>query len=315
MDENHQDKAGSKLVATEDLRWIFNKKHKLWLPQHKKHRWKAFKDNFPFNWLNLLGVLAIPFVVTFVGLNLTQQIALQQTQASERQHLTDLQIANDQQQEATLQTYLDRMSELLLTNKLGESKPGDAVRNVARARTLTALRRLDPVRKGLLVQFLADSFLIENRQPSDSSLIEKKQPIVDMQDADLTHADLEYANLYNTYLLNTNLSGADLSGAILDHAYLTAADFSKVTQSNCADFSYASLVGANFSGANLSYAILDHTDLRAANLYGADLSYADLSGATVTKEQLAEAKSLEGTILPTEPTSNVHACGPVQLVG
>ncbi len=49
--------------------------------------------------------------------------------------------ASDQQeQDAALQTYLDQMSTLLLDEDLGDAKVNRAVRTLARARTLTALR-------------------------------------------------------------------------------------------------------------------------------------------------------------------------------
>src|SRR5690349_15120261 len=112
MDEKPQTKTNNNLVATEDIRWVLNKKSKLWMPQRKKQKWKTFKDNVPFDWLNLIGVLLIPFVVTVIGLYATQQITQQQAQASERLHQTDVQIAQDQQQETILKTYLDDMSNL-----------------------------------------------------------------------------------------------------------------------------------------------------------------------------------------------------------
>lgn len=98
----------------------------------------------------VLGAIAIPFVVTVLGLYLTQQITLQQARlsdaASKQQHQTDLQIAednrrndlkiaDDQQRETTLKTYLDDMPDLLLNHNLRKSKPGDAVSQVARERT------------------------------------------------------------------------------------------------------------------------------------------------------------------------------------
>src|SRR5690349_8701818 len=99
MNENHKDATESKLVAAEDVRWVFNKSHGLWIPHHKKWGWRTFKGKVPFEWLNLLGVLAIPFVVLVIGLYATQQITQQQIQSSEKQHQTDLEIANEQQQE------------------------------------------------------------------------------------------------------------------------------------------------------------------------------------------------------------------------
>src|SRR6266480_4154633 len=100
MDENDQDKTQSKSIVAKDLK------------QGKANNEKiAFSSKGVWDWLNLLGVLAIPFVVTIVGLYFTQQITLQQAQLSiatnKQQHQIDLQIAGDQQRETTLITYLD----------------------------------------------------------------------------------------------------------------------------------------------------------------------------------------------------------------
>src|SRR5438270_8503251 len=182
MDEAHQGETGSKSIVTEDVRWVFNKRSKLWVPQHKKRkwfrRWKTSESKLPFDWLNLIGVLAIPFVVTFLGLYATQQITQQQAQlsiaANKQQQQTNLQIADDQQQETTLKTYLDDMSDLLLNHNLRKSKPGDEVGQVARERTLTALRRLDADRNRIVLQFLQDARLISG-----------KNAVIDLSNANL----------------------------------------------------------------------------------------------------------------------------------
>src|SRR5258708_5109007 len=79
--------------------------------------WAGFSERTVWDWLQLLGVLAIPVAVAWY--------AAQQTQASEaaseQQHKTDLEIAVDNQSEAALQSYIDKMSELLLANDLGNS--------------------------------------------------------------------------------------------------------------------------------------------------------------------------------------------------
>jgi hypothetical protein len=69
----------------------------------------------------------------------------------------DQHIALDKQREDLLQTYLDRMSELLLEK---DQLTSEQSRNVARARTLTVLCRLDAGRKEILLQFLSESGLI-----------------------------------------------------------------------------------------------------------------------------------------------------------
>jgi hypothetical protein len=240
-----------------------------------------------WDWLQLLGILAIPIVVGFGTVWFTTQQAkeseakrAQQDKESEanrekrhqteleiaeknrdKQQQTDLQISADNQREGALQTYIDNMSEFLLEKNLRESRRGGEVQIIARARTLTVLPRLDGLRKSSVLQFLYESGLIYK----------------DMQVIDLLGANLREVNLNET-----NLSGASLDGASLDGANLS---------------------GANLSGANLRDANLRDANLRDANLSGADLSGADLSGAIlvgaiVTNKQLAEAKSLAGATMP-----------------
>src|SRR6266704_2896793 len=82
----------------------------------------GFAEKALWDWLMLLGVLAIPVAVAFGTLLFSQQQTQSSQAASERQHQTDIQIANEQQQEATLQIYLDHISDLLLNHKLLASK-------------------------------------------------------------------------------------------------------------------------------------------------------------------------------------------------
>src|SRR5258706_13159532 len=95
---------------------------------------------------------------------------------------TEREIAKDRQQEEALQSYLDRMAELLLKEKLRTTRNKE-VRNVARTRTLTMLRGLDATRKGFVLRFL-----------QDANLIAKGKNIVNLEGADLTGADLFQAN-------------------------------------------------------------------------------------------------------------------------
>lgn len=227
MDENHQDQANHKLVTIEDKIWLppsytNNKPSPVsTVPKKRGINW-GFGHKSVWEWLLLvgtllaaLGAIAIPFVVTIIGLNFTQQQAQLSIAASERQHQTDLQIAQDLQRETTLKSYLDDMSDLLLNHNLRKSKPGDEVRQVARERTLTTLRRLDADRNGIVVQFLQDAHLIGG-----------KNAIIDLSFADLRNDDLRFVNLSNVNLSNVSLYGAylhgtDLSGANLRNVYLT----------------------------------------------------------------------------------------------
>jgi uncharacterized protein YjbI with pentapeptide repeats len=172
----------------------------------------------------------------------------------------------DRSRESILQTYLDRMAELLLRE--AQLVPGhDRLKNLTRARTLTTLRQLDSERKGFVLRFLYDAMLIG------------QEPLVDLAQADLrranlAEADLRVANLSRADLREANLSGADLSAANLTMADLRGADLS----------------GADLSGADLYGAILERTNLTGANLLEAVLYKADLHGAILAPTTQIHAK-------------------------
>jgi uncharacterized protein YjbI with pentapeptide repeats len=189
---------------------------------------------------------------------------------AEAQRYRELEVGNQRAQDDAAQAYLDQMARLLLdpTRPLRRSAEGDEVRTLARARTLTALSRLDGARKGNVVQFLYES-----------NLINEERQVVDLTGVDL---------------IGTHLSATDLSGADLREAGLREADLSG------ADLSSAYLTGAYLSGADLREAYLTGANLGGVDLREADLREADLSGATgVTNEDLEQqARSLEGATMP-----------------
>ena len=163
-------------------------------------------------------------------------------------------LAIDRQQEAALQSYLDRMTELLLENNLQGVK-NEEVSNVARIRTLTVLRGLDRVRKGLVLLFL-----------KESKLIQVKRPVVDLSGADFKDSDLILADLANSYLLGVNFEGANLLGAYLQNSSLEGVNLHK----------------ADLRSANLSNSILINTYLQDALVTSEQLATAkSLKGATM----------------------------------
>jgi len=186
-----------------------------------KWPWTGFEitqNGTLWDWLNLLFApvlaAALPFVIR------------------EQHNGTDSRVSD--QEEAALQAYLDRMSDLLLTQGLREAQAGNNVREVARAWTLTALQRVGKNRKGVVLQFL-----------HKACLIYKGEVIIDLSGADLRWADLRHSKLNRA-----DLSGVDLSAADLRNS----------------DLSEANLSGANLSEANLSGVNLRGTDLNGANL-------------------------------------------------
>lgn len=204
------------------------------------------------------------------------------------------------QREALLQAYLDRMADLLIEKGLRTSVKGDEVRSIARARTLTALQRLDPERKAEVLWFLYESRLLGSQNT---------ERIVDVSDADWSHIrldesqlgqiDLSYANLSHASMRGINLAGANLEGtamcqadlqeAILRGAKLRNADLTAANLTG-ADLTNAHLQKTNLSRSRLAQAILRNSTMRDAVLHQADFSRANLQGTFYTQEQLAAAR-------------------------
>ena len=243
-----------------------------------------------WDWLQLL---IIPIMLAAGTLWFTQhqnEISIQLSNAqhvqdqllANQQHESDQQIAKDQQQYMLLEGYLDHMSDLLLTDKLRQSKPMDEVRQLATARTLAALPSLDPRRKGILIRFLYAA-----------GLINRNDPIISLNLADLSQIKLEGAQLSNGNLSGANLSNADLSGANLSNSDLSNADFSSATlinaQLNNTLLRDAILSQANLNGANLSNADLSSAQLDQASLDDASLSYATLNDTNLYQATLSAA--------------------------
>src|SRR6266566_4807835 len=161
-----------------------------------------------WDWMQLLIIPVVLAVAAFLfnmatnrtEQNITAQRYKNDQEIAAQRYKNDQEIAADKQREDLLQTYLDRMSELLLNNHLRSSDPKKEVRYIARARTLTVLSRLDANRKKSLLQFLYESDLINATTGS----------IVRLENADLSGVDLSDASLSFA-----DLSGADLSGANL----------------------------------------------------------------------------------------------------
>lgn len=158
-------------------------------------------------------------------------------------------------------------------------------------------------------------------QPSDSS--QEKDELPEVNDtleepsAPQTISDVEVGdcgsgigpgvNLAKCDLMDQNLSESSLSGANLAQANFSISNLSKV------DFSNSNLAGAvatesnmssaNFSNADLTNAILSGSNLIGADFTGAitagvDFSGCNMTGAIITQEQLDQALSINGAVLP-----------------
>jgi uncharacterized protein YjbI with pentapeptide repeats len=203
--------------------------------------WTGFPDKTLWDWLDLL---IVPLALGVGGFLLKR--ALQQGQ--ERR-------AEDRRRQQDLDEYFERMGELILTHRLAEPESGEAVRHLARARTLSALRNFDGRQKAQAVLFLLGARLIQGgfHRPGHHA-----RGVISMHGADLDEIELAGAGLH----------GIDLSGAILRRANLR---------------------GAVLDGANLSHAKLADADMTGLDVEWIDLTYADLTGADLRGSRLAGA--------------------------
>src|SRR5215208_1947818 len=246
--------------------------------QSKAWTLKKFSGKTAWDWRQLLSALAIPVVLAGAGLYLEAQLDARQLRTEEKRAAAERELAEQRAQSEALQAYLDQMSSLLLEKDLRDSDEGSEVRTLARARTLTALRRLDPSRKEELLRFLVEADLVQS--------VEGRTPLITLSRADLSDTELREVNLSGADLNQANLSDADLSYANLSGAILSEANVSKANLRS-ADLSEANVSDADLSDANLSYAIVSETNLSGA------------SGLT-TKKLEQEARTVESATMPNE---------------
>jgi hypothetical protein len=214
-----------------------------------------------WDWLDLL---IIPIVLAVGGFFLNRTERMNAERAAEQRATVERELAEQRAQDTALETYIDRMAELLLDKQLLNSKPDDEVRNVARIRTLTAFRRFDGKHNKILILFLRYSGLLGGRD---------KSPILDMSKADLRGTNLQGVNLHEAVLHGGKLHEANLQGADLTGADLTGAD----------------LTGADLTGADLTGA-----DLKAGeDLQGNKLPKANLDGANLKDATMPDGRKYE----------------------
>ena len=85
-----------------------------------------------WDWLDLL---IIPVALGLGALWVNRISQRNEQRRADRENQIEREIASERNQEAALQAYLDRMTDLLLKENLRKSQPEDEVRTVARTRT------------------------------------------------------------------------------------------------------------------------------------------------------------------------------------
>jgi len=249
----------------------------------------------------------------------TWGITWQQGKLEDQRAQAERELAEQHSDDTALQAYLNKMNNLLVEEHLRNTKYGDELRTLARAQTLSTFATLDASHKRTLFLFLYEARLINLPTSKEWSSGEITNPIVFLAGANLQDIDLSLTDLSNTGSFTAavpdpkgNLSfmdceehciGIELSGTDLSHADLRGSLLVRGA------FVQASLYHAKLQNTTLSYASFRKANLRRANLSGAKIKGAVLEGADLskanlsevhrwTKEQLAEAKSLEGATMP-----------------
>lgn len=317
------------------------------------HSWTGFSENRqPMNrakedlwraktlwdWLQLLIVpvvlAVIAFLFSWAEKRNDRLITQQRTEE-------DKGIARRRTQDATLQSYLDQVAQLLLhkeDGKVSKAHLEDDVRAVIRARTLTVLdglvetsninldqdqphfRRKSLDRKRSLLQFLYEADLIDRKEPvidlRGANLRDAYLREVTIHDACLRKVDLGCADLGYTDLKGVNLSEANLGKAQLNDAKLQGVNFEKANV-NDANFVSEAWEKDNTRTTDLTKAVLDEAHLMGSDLRGTtlveasinntNLAKVDLRGASVTVEQLAMCKTLSGATMPDGWSNNSQA--------
>jgi uncharacterized protein YjbI with pentapeptide repeats len=181
-------------------------------------------------------------------------------------------LESDRQRQQILDDYFAYISELLLAEHLSQETGLNLARELARTRTLTALRLLDGKRKAQVLQFLYEARLID------------ADPIIDLNGADFRDAFLDEATLSKAELRGVYFPGASIRHATLSGADLRGSDFSNV------DFD-----GSNLTDVRFVQARLDGADLRTATLKNTDLSEVNLDKVKMTNEQRVQVEAISLT--------------------
>ena len=165
------------------------------------HLQTGFDGKTLWDWIE---VLAVP-----IGAALIIGLLTFTAQKSSQRAETERELSIEHARESALREYLDHISDLVLEKKLKECDSESPERALAQAWTLGALKGLDGLRQGILVQFL-----------HHSKLITRGEAIISLEHADLSHSNLGSAKLIKADLSHTNLKFADLYDTDLSGADL-----------------------------------------------------------------------------------------------
>lgn len=267
--------------------------------------WTGFQTKTLWDWMELL---IIPLALAIGAFFLNRSERGSEREAVDKRAKLEREIAKDKQQEEALQTYISKISELLLEKKLRTTRRKE-VRDVARTLTLSVLRILNEQRSNLAIQFLREARVINDKNSilNNAEMAGMKLRHLDLNGVYLQNANLDGVDMQGAYMYQANLQGArlyqvNLQGAILQRANMSGAILQEANLQDAilyeVNLRSALLLDANLQRATMSQSNLEEAKLEGADLDGADLSEGKLLRAEITEEQLAQTQSLKGTIMP-----------------
>lgn len=175
--------------------------------------WQTYKaDNFGldkktfWDWMELL---LVPIGLAIAGYWFASIQKMTELEIAAKEREAERKIALEMQQQQALESYLSRITELILHGSLGAGARPE-VSKTARTWTLNALRQLKAERNRQIFQFLQDAKILGKEG-------------FNLEEADLHGVDLHGTSLFEVSLIGTDLSNADLSNADLRRAYLWSA--------------------------------------------------------------------------------------------
>lgn len=227
-------------------------------PKKSKSEWIAWGAQ-----VLTAGAVIVAIAGLFIGyIQFQQQQQSDNLKTQGQEKAAQLQ-ALDQQRQTTLDTYLDRIQDMMLHDNFSNNP--DA-KSIAAARTFTVLRYLDGNRKAYLIRFLYDVYLI---------------------------GYLDANGILQPHIID--VYGLDLSGAVFATITQERPDLKGV------NLSHDNLYGANLKDVDLNYADLSSTYLDGADLSGADLNGAQLKGARYNTKTI-QKQDIQGNLLMLQPT-------------
>lgn len=243
-----------------------------WIDNKSWPNWTGFKGKTLWDFLEILVVPIFLAIIAIVFNILSNK--------------NSNRIADNRTQDYTLRNYLDDLSHFLLEEDIYQTDDNSPIRQLLRAKTLTALHQLNGERKGILIRFIYHL-----------GLINKNGPLINLSGADLKSINLSGAdhsdNKDRTLLNYLSLFEVSFAGAEMREADFSEA---KLSRSN---FMFTDLTDADFGDAHLMESDFRFATLKNVNFNNASLLNADLSGTKgMTKNQLRKSKTYKAATLP-----------------